>query len=337
MNAEQFYQSRRADWEQLAALLEKGQRGVRQLSPMEIKLLGNLYRSATSDLALAQRDLPRHQVTRYLNGLVGRSHALLYHSEPVAAHALWRYVAETFPERVQQSWPFLAAALAIFLLPALVVGLLLYRQPALATWLLPGGVQHLIPVLEERTLWIDIPVAERPYASSFVMTNNIQVSFLAFAGGITGGLLTVYVLFNNGLMLGGLTGLAAHYGVGFDLWTFVIGHGVLELSTIWIAGASGLMLGWAILHPGLLRRRDALVLAARQALHLILGCVPLLIIAGIIEGFVSPNEAVPWPVKWAVGLISGVIFYGYLFWAGRRFRDPAMNGRAMERRPVNRA
>jgi uncharacterized membrane protein SpoIIM required for sporulation len=207
--------------------------------------------------------------------------------------------------------------LALFFLPALLAGGAIYRQPVMAQYLLPAGVQPLIDEIERQELWVDIDVEERPYVSSFIMTNNIQVSFLAFAGGATAGLLTVWVLINNGLILGGITALTAFYGIGFDLWTFVIGHGVIELSTICIAGGSGLMLGWAILHPGLLRRRDALTVAARQALVLILGCVPLLVIAGLIEGFISPNESIPWWVKWGVGLVSGLLLYSYLLLAGR--------------------
>jgi uncharacterized membrane protein SpoIIM required for sporulation len=92
------------------------------------------------------------------------------------------------------------------------------------------------------------------------------------------------------------------------------------MTTIFIAGGSGLMLGWAIIHPGLLRRPDALTLAARKALRLIIGCVPLLVIAGVIEGFISPNEAIAWPLKWAVGAVTGVVLYGYLLLAGREKR-----------------
>ena len=180
------------------------------------------------------------------------------------------------------------------------------------------NIATAIAQIEQGELWTDIPVDERPYASSFIMTNNIQVSFLAFAGGVTGGLLTVYVLLFNGLLLGGITGLTAHYGIGLGLWTFVIGHGVLELSAIFITGGAGLMMGWAMLNPGLLRRRDALMLAARKAVLLVLGCIPVLITAGVIEGFLSPNAAIPWPVKWTVGVLSGLLFYGYLWLAARR-------------------
>jgi len=323
MTADQLYQARRLDWDHLSALLERSKGGVKHLSPDDIRLMGNLYRSVTSDLALAQRDFPQHRVTRYLNQLVAKSHAVIYHGEPLAARRIVRYVTVDFPQLYRATFPFIGTALLLFMIPALLVGLISYFQPNAAIWLLPEGVQSLIPSIERQELWTDIPVDERPYASSFIMTNNIQVSFLAFAGGMTAGLLTIYVLINNGLLLGGLTGLTAHYGVGFELWTFVIGHGVIELSTIFIAGGSGLMLGWAIIHPGLLRRRDALAMAVRKAVVLICGCVPLLVIAGLIEGFISPNEMIPWPVKWAVGILSGGLLYGYLFFVGRDAQDDA--------------
>jgi len=137
---------------------------------------------------------------------------------------------------------------------------------------------------------------------------------------MTGGLLTLLVLATNGLIMGGLLGLTAHYGVGFSLATFMVGHGVIELSVIFIAGGSGLMLGWALLRPGLLRRRDALAVASQDAVRLLLGAAPLLIIAGLIEGFVSPAENIAWQVKWGIGIATGVLLYAYLLLAGREKR-----------------
>ena len=316
MDANQFYQARQADWQALTQLLDRSQRGLARLSPAELERMGALYRLATSDLALAQRDYPNQRVTVYLNQLVARAHAIIYQSPPLAAGRLWAFVARGFPRAYREALPFILTALALLIIPALAAGVSTDLQPASAQWLLPADVQDLIPTIEQKQLWTDIPVGERPYASSFIMSNNIQVAFLAFGGGMLAGLFTVYELVYNGLILGGLTGLTAHYGIGWDLWTFVIGHGVIELSVIGIAGGSGLMLGWAMLHPGLLRRRDALALAARRAVRLVIGCVPLLMIAGTIEGFLSPS-ALPWPVHWAVGLGSGAVMYAYLLLAGR--------------------
>jgi uncharacterized membrane protein SpoIIM required for sporulation len=317
MQADPFYQSRQSDWQALTSLLDRAQNSGAQLSQDEINQLGRLYRAATSDLAVAQRDFPNQRVAAYLNQLVARAHAVIYRGEPLAIQRLIRFVTRGFPRTFRETLPFTLVAALLFIIPAVAAGISTAWQPASAQWLLPVEVQRLIPTIERRELWTDIAVSERPYASSFIMRNNIQVAFLAFGGGMLAGLYTVWIMVFNGLILGGLTGLTAHYGVGFELWTFVIGHGVVELSVIMIAGGSGLMLGWAMLHPGLLRRRDALAIAARKAVRLVIGCVPLLVFAGMIEGFISPAEGLPWPVKWAVGVGSGVLLYGYLLMAGR--------------------
>jgi uncharacterized membrane protein SpoIIM required for sporulation len=317
MNAERFYETRQAEWQALSELLDRSENSPQHLSPSDVRELSRLYRAATADLALAQRDFPQHRVTRYLNQLVARGHALVYRGEPLAWNRLRRFVTAGFPRTFRQTGPFILAAALLFIVPALVAGLITNWNPEAARWLLPPQVQELIPLIEEQELWTEIAVEERPYASSFIMRNNIQVTFLAFSGGMLAGLLTAYIMILNGLLLGGLTGLTAHYDVGFELWTFVIGHGVVELSVIFIAGGAGLAVGWAILQPGLLRRRDALAIAARRAVRLIIGCVPLLVLAGAIEGFISPNEALPWPFKWGAGIGTGLVMYGYLLLGGR--------------------
>jgi uncharacterized membrane protein SpoIIM required for sporulation len=326
MLPDQFYQSRQSDWKQLTILLDRSQNEMQRLSPEEIISLGRLYRAATSDLALAQRDFPGHRVTVYLNQLVARGHAIVYRSEPLAVNRLVRFVAAGFPGAYREALPFIIVAALLFIIPAFAAGVGTFWQPETAQWLLPAGAQALIATIERQELWTHIPIRERPYASSFIMQNNIQVAFLAFGSGILGGIFTLWLMVYNGLLLGGITGLTAHHGIGFELWTFVIGHGVVELSVIFIAGGAGLRLGWAVIQPGLLRRRDALAIAARKAVYLVIGCVPLLVLAGLIEGFISPAENIPWPVKWGIGLGSGVVLYGYLLLAGRRWKVRRFKG-----------
>jgi uncharacterized membrane protein SpoIIM required for sporulation len=317
MRADEFYQSRKGDWETLSRLLEQSQSDMRGLSESQVNDMARLYRATTSDLALAKRDFPRNEVTVYLNQLVARAHAVVYRSEPLALRQLWHFATTDFPRLFRATWIFTFIAALFFILPAIASGVVTYVRPESATLLLPPQAHRLINIVEDKELWIDIPVEERPYASAFIMRNNIQVSFLAFASGLTAGLLTLWVLFFNGLMIGTLTGLTAFHGIGFELWTFVIGHGVIELTIIFIAGGSGLMLGSAILRPGLMRRRDALAQAARKAVYLLLGAVPWLVVAGTIEGFISPSETIAIPIKWTVGIVSGVLLYGYLLLAGR--------------------
>lgn len=320
MHVEKFYQSRQADWQALNKLLDRSQSDIHQLSPAEIQTLGRLYRAVTSDLALAQRDFPSHRVTGFLNQLVARAHAVVYQSEPLAWNRIKHFATTGFPRLYRETGRFILVAALFFIIPALLAGVITAWQPETARWLLPAGAQDMIEEIERQQLWTDIPINERPYASSFIMQNNIQVAFLAFGSGILGGIVTVWIMVFNGLLLGGITGLTSYHDIGFDLWTFVIGHGVIELSVIFIAGGAGLTLGWAIIQPGLMRRRDALALAARKSVRLIIGCVPLLVIAGTIEGFISPAESIPWPIKWGIGLVSGVLLYSYLLLAGRERR-----------------
>lgn len=320
MDARDLYYQRHTDWQALSDLLDLAQNNVRLLSPQQLEQLSRLYRAATGDLALARRDFPDAQVTQYLNQLVARGHAILYQDEPLAWARLRRFVLSGFPRSFRTIRPFFLVAAAAFVLPGLLVGAAAAWNPDAVAQLLPAQFQQLVPLIEQRELWTDIPVGERPYTSAFIMRNNIQVIFLSFAGGVLVGLFTIYILALNGLMIGALTGLTAHYDVAFELWTFVISHGVIELSVIFMAGGAGLALGWAIIHPGLLSRRDALAQAARLAVRIIIGAVPLLVVAGLLEGFVSPNEAIPTAAKWLLGIASGVLLYSYLLLGGRRKR-----------------
>jgi uncharacterized membrane protein SpoIIM required for sporulation len=320
MRLDEFYQSRKSDWEALSHLLDLCQNDMRGLSESQVRDISRLYRAATSDLALAKRDFPRSEITVYLNQLVARAHAVVYRTEPLAWKRLWRFATSGFPRLFRETWIFTFIAAMLFLIPAVASGIATYFEPDNALLLLPPEAHRLISMVEDKKLWIDIPMEERPYAASFIMRNNIQVSFLAFASGVTAGIVTLWILFFNGLQIGTLTGLTSFHKIGFDLWTFVIGHGVIELTIIFISGGSGLMLGWAILRPGLLRRQDALAQAAQKSVYLLLGAVPWLVVAGTIEGFISPNNDIAAPIHWGVGIISGILFYGYLFLGGREWK-----------------
>ena len=186
-------------------------------------------------------------------------------------------------------------------------------DPTLREALVPSQLRQ---VMQSGRTWTDIEPSLRPGMATLIFTNNIQVAFLCFAGGVLFGLGTVYALVSNGLALGSVLGAAQFYGVAPLLWSFISPHGYLELTCIVIAGAAGLMLGDALLRPGLLQRREALARAARRAVELVLGAAPVLVVAGLVEGFISPSE-LPMPMKYAIGPLLGLALYLLLFTVGR--------------------
>jgi uncharacterized membrane protein SpoIIM required for sporulation len=151
----------------------------------------------------------------------------------------------------------------------------------------------------------------KPVASSAIMTNNLSVALMTFAMGITAGIGTVYMLIFNGLLIGVIGMACASAGMSLQLWSFVAPHGVLELPAIMIAGGAGLRLAHGLLFPGLLPRRESVGRAGTEAVKLTLGCVPILIVAGIIEGFVSPTD-LSVTMKFSMAAATFVLFGGYL-------------------------
>lgn len=275
--------------------------------------LGTLYRHLASDLAIAQRDFPGDRVLLYLNQLFARAHAQVYRGSAGAWRRIARFFLAEFPQVYRAHLPFILTSAVLFFLPGLIAFFGVQANADLEAALVQPRLAELI---KRQEMWTEIPGLVRPLASSFIMTNNIQVAFLAFAGGALLGLGSAYVLIFNGLHLGGVAGLCHQYGLSLPLWSFVAPHGAIELTVIVIAGGAGLMLGWALLSPGLRSRPDALSVVGGQAAKLLVGCVPLLIIAGTIEGFISPSSLMV-ELKFAIGALTGVALHLFLLLAGR--------------------
>ena len=320
MKAEEFVAGRRDDWNHLENLIARGSAGrLNPLHPMQVLTLAALYRRATADLARAQRDWPGEPVHRYLNGLVARGHGVVYRRGGNVRGRLRTFYTETLPRTYRDSWPFIVASAALLFVPALVSFFVVLANPDAAYGL---ASPDLIDRVHHHQLWTDIPPDERIQAAGSIMTHNIYVVFFAFALGVLFGLPVIAVMISNGVSLGGLFGLTQAYGISGGLFEFVIAHGVLELSIVIAIGAGGLMMGWALVSPGNRARSDALVNATVRAVILLLGLAPLLIVAGTIEGNISPSD-VPFGAKLLIGLSTGALFYAYLLMVGRSQRRRA--------------
>lgn len=320
--------TRRERWESLRNLLDRAGSDPRRLDAAEIERLSALYRHVVADLALARRDFPGDQVVAYLNGLAARAYPLVYRAPIGSWKRLWQFFLVEFPARYRQTGPFILAAFLMFVVPAAAGYVVVLQNPPLAEQILPA---ELTRVVREGRLWTDIPGLLRPLAASVIATNNIQVSIMAFAGGIFLGTLTVYALVLNGLLFGAVFGYTHLYGLDGELAAFVSPHGYIELTVIFIAGGAGLRIAWAIVHPGLLRRRDALIRTGQEATLLLVGALPLLLIAGLIEGLISPSS-LPGGWKMVLGALSGLLLHGFLM--GPSIRSWLGPGAPRSRPPV---
>jgi uncharacterized membrane protein SpoIIM required for sporulation len=325
MRERAFIARRQDGWEQLEALLRAADRGgLSRLSPDQLQELALRYRSATTDLAAAQSRDYSPEVRAYLNRLTARAHAYVYVG---GARNGWSRLSEffggTFPREFRSSGRTIAACTTLFALAALVAYWQVEQRPLSVYALLPAS---LVPVVQ-KSLHNSNFAFDRSFApavASQIITNNVKVAMIEFAGGITLGVLTIWSLLQNGLMVGALGALYGAKGFGPDFWATIAPHGVIELTSIQIAAGAGILVAQAIIAPGRLRRIDALKANGRRAGVLMMGVAGLLAVAGTIEGFVTPQRT-SLVFRFGFGILTAVVLAAYLALAGRKrgTRSPA--------------
>lgn len=312
MNVQRWIARREVSWRQLEALLTQAEKnGLGSLSGSQVRQMASLYRSVSADLARAKGNGVGQSVIQDLQRLTSRSYSQIYQgSRRQEWQALWEFCRYGFPAVVQQSWVYIAIATALFATGGLLGWWLAWQDPAFLTLVL--GQDFVEEVKTSQELWTVSILGVEPIASSGIMINNIGVSLQALLGGVTmvvpsvpmmtpPGAFTIFLLVVNGVMMGCVGVLVAQANLAYDLWAFVFPHGALELPAIFMAGGAGLLLARGILLPGPYRRIDALKLYGLQAAQLLYGIIVLLIIAGLIEGFFSPQTWIPNALKYAAG------------------------------------
>src|SRR5712692_791851 len=314
--AERFVQKKREGWETFRTTALRMERsGVGALAPGEIPAFAAQYREVAADLARARTYQVDPRVIACLERVVTAGHNALYRARGKQRTPVSHYILRDFPASVVQSWQYVLLAFLLFSVPAAVGYVMIRGRPALAEELLsPGMVARAEAAAENQAEgrgYAETSKEERPQTAAFIITNNINVSFGAFVGGLTGGLLTAWLLFTNGLMLGLVLGLFQNYQALNYLLTFVLGHGVLELTAIFISAGAGFRLAKAMIAPGDRTRKDALVVEGRIAARMIGAVVTLLVIAGTIEGLLSASAA-PAMWKYAVSAATAVLLALYL-------------------------
>lgn len=306
-------------WIAFAAKLANAQRrGLRALGESGVREFVSEYRALSVDLARLRTAVGGETTSElfYLGRLVAGAHNLLYRERRTGLAGVLHFIAIDVPTEVRRSVVPIAIAAAFLFVPAAIAYTAVVRNPAVAAVFIPtqmldraeDGVQRAA----KHEGYIPDPEVLRPVMASRIIANNVQVTFGAFAFGITAGLGTLTLLLFNGISLGGVLGLYASKHILPLLIAFIAPHGVLELSAICIAGGAGLLIAAAMVLPGNRTRRRAFAENGRRAMHLLAASTLFLLIAGSLEGLVSPIPYWPLDLKLIVSAITLVFMIVYL-------------------------
>jgi uncharacterized membrane protein SpoIIM required for sporulation len=312
-NLDDFVATRAPSWEELERLVGAARNRPARLGADGVLQLGALYRGAAADLAHARREYPGHPIVARLERLVARARQLVYHGSSSGV-TLREFVSRGYWRRIRERRLLLVTAIVCFAVPALLAGYWAWRDPGAASGLVPAAFESVTeprPAGEDLGLSVD----EQTDMAARIFTNNIRVTMLAFAGGMLLGLGTLFVLLFNGVMLGAIAGLAIGAGNAQSFFELVVAHGVLELSCIAVGGLAGLRLASGIVDPGNRPRSEALREEARAAVELVLGTAAWLVVAGLVEGFVTPAGTGLTTVL-VVGFGLAALFWGLVWWRG---------------------
>jgi len=314
--ADQLAARQQERWNEFEVLARRASKdGLESLAPAELPDFAARYREIAADLARLRTYGAAPALARRVERLVAAGHNALYRGERTGIGDLWRVLAGECPGAVIAARGYVLAAFLAFIIPGAIGFQVLRDQPTIAAEVLPDVLLERAEVGMDRRRagegFVEVETSARPLAASGIIANNVRVAFYCFAGGAFLGIGSLVILAFNGLQLGATAGHFFNVGLFGYLSQFILGHGALELFAIWVAGAAGLLLGSTIVAPGSLARGDALVLAGRRAVRMVGSAVTCLIVAGLIEGFVSTSE-LGWTGRAAASAVSLLFLAAYL-------------------------
>jgi uncharacterized membrane protein SpoIIM required for sporulation len=300
------------EWAEFESFLE----GKPSFEPAELPAR---YRRLCQGLALAADRQYSPGLVDRLNRLALRGHHLLYQNRRRQSQRVLEFAAAGFPRLVREEWRLVSAAALLFLGP--LAGLIAVLQvfPEFVHYLLsPEQIARFHEMYDPANRKIGTREADHGVLMfGYYIWNNVRIGFQTFAGGLLAGVGTAWFLGANAVVIGAVAGYLTQAGYSETFWSFVAGHSSLELLAIVLAGAAGLRLGLAVIAPGGLSRRAALVAAARPAVRIMYGAALMFVAAAFVEAFWSPITEVPFFMKISVGIAGWVILLAYFLLAGR--------------------
>lgn len=285
---------------------------LKTLSTQTPDELADAYVEVTSDLAFSQSHYPKSRITLYLNGLASSLHQAIYRNRRERWTRIITFWTREVPATMWRERRCLLASFLIFTVSVAIGAVSQWHDREFARLILGDGyVDMTLENIRNGT-----PMAvyngskELPMFFGITM-NNIYVSFLIFAGGVLTSFMTGYLLMQNGIMLGAFQAFFFQHGIYADSLLAVWLHGTLEISAVIVAGAGGLAIGNGWLFPGTYPRMMSFRMGARRGLKIVVGTVPLFVVAGFIESFFTRHTEWNNVLRLAVILCSLTFVVGY--------------------------
>jgi uncharacterized membrane protein SpoIIM required for sporulation len=318
----QFEERYESEWQELERLLGQLRgHGKRDAPPVGGERVASLYRRACEHLALARaRAYPAYVIDR-LDTMTADAHQIIYQRKELGLRRLAQLVAYDIPRSVRAHARYVWVATAVFVVPTLVLGVLVYMHPELILSVVdPDTAAEFESMYSPSSDALGrLRTADTDWAMfGHYIRNNIGVAFQCFAGGIFAGVGSLFFLAFNGAFGGAIGGYLTERGLSETFYSFIVTHAAFELTAIVLSGAAGLRIGHALLAPGRATRRQALVTAAREAIVIIYGVIGLLLIAAAVEAFWSSATWIPYAMKYSVAAVCWIAVVAYLTLQGRR-------------------
>jgi uncharacterized membrane protein SpoIIM required for sporulation len=314
VDVDRFITTNQASWSRLEQLAAAASGPGARLRPPEVDELVQLYQRASAHLSHARTQRADPALVARLTRLVATSGGVIYGTRSRSLAGVARFFAISFPAAVWHARRFALASALLMLVPAVLVGAWLARSDVALEAAAPEALREAYVEEDFEAYYSSAPASE--FATA-VTVNNIQVGFLAFASGIAACVLTAFILVTNGLNIGQAAGLFAAVGQQPKFYGLILPHGLLEISAIIVAGGAGLAVGWAIIDPGDRSRGEALAEQGRRSAVIALGLALAFVVAGTIEGFVTPS-GLPTSMRIAIGATACIAFWTYVVVLGRR-------------------
>lgn len=301
-----------AEWARLEELVNRANKRKARLAGEELDELVVRYQQVSAHLSYVRSTYGDPQLTARLTRAVAGARAVIYGGQPRAGGAVRRFFTEAFPAAVWAARRQIAVSAAALLVPWAVVAVWISNSPAAIEALAPEALREAYINNDFEAYYSSAPAAE---FSTQVLTNNIQVSFLAFVAGIAWAVPTLLILVFNGANIGVAAGLFHDAGEAAKFWGLILPHGLLEITAIIVAGGAGVRLGWALVVPGDRTRTTALADEAQRAVSIVIGLVLVFTFAGLIEGFVTPSS-LPTEARISIGVAAFLAFWSYVLLLG---------------------